>query len=49
MNNSGIHFEENLKELNGTNIRIYINNVEQNFRKYFVPKEGGIYTIKINV
>ena len=47
LNNSGIHFEENLKELNGTNIRIYINNAEQNFRKYFVPKEEGIYTIKI--
>ena len=47
LNNTAVHFEDNLKELNGKNIRIYINNVEQNFRKYFVPKEEGIYTIKI--
>ena len=36
-----------LKEMNETNTEIYINDIEYEFKKYFVPEKEGIYNIKI--
>ena len=36
-----------LEEMNETNTEIYINDIEYEFKKYFVPEKEGIYIIKI--
>jgi len=41
------HFHDFLKELNETNTKVYINDKEIPYKKYFIPKEEGIYDIKI--
>ena len=41
------HYHDYLKELNESNTRVFINNEEKIFKKYFIPKEEGIYDIKI--
>ena len=38
---------DNLKELNDSNVELYINNEKLNYRKYFNPKKEGIYEIKL--
>ena len=38
---------KNLKELNNLNIKIYINNINCDFQRYFIPIYEGIYSIKI--
>ena len=42
-----IHEHDNLKELNNNNVKIYIDEVPYKFCKYFIPKEKGMYTIRI--
>ena len=37
----------NLSELNEENTKLYINDKKQIFKKYFIPKETGIYKIKL--
>ena len=41
------HFHDNLKELNEYNTDLYINNNKYKYQKYFIPKKGGKYIIKI--
>ncbi len=36
-----------LKELNGSNVEIFINSKKYNYQKYFFPKKKGIYHINI--
>ena len=43
----GKHHVDNLKELNETNAKIFINGKENKYSKYFVPLEKGIYEIKL--
>ena len=38
---------ENLKELNGSNTKLYINKKEVKYKKYFIPDKSGIYNMKI--
>ena len=37
----------NLKELNESNVKVYINDEKYEFQKYFKPQKEGIYTIKL--
>ena len=49
-NNVEMKFDEEneeIKKLDKTNTKLYINNKEQEFKKYFIPKEEGQYEIKI--
>ena len=41
------HRHDFLKELNELNTKVFINNKEIKYNKYFIPKEDGIYDIKI--
>jgi len=43
------HRHDFLKELNELNTKVFINNKEIKYNKYFIPKEAGIYDIKILV
>ena len=43
------HFHDNLKELNEVNTKIYINEEEYKYSKYFIPYKKGIYKIKIKL
>ena len=51
--NESIYFLDNtegheyLKELNENNVKIYIDEKEYNYSKYFIPDKKGIYTIRI--
>ena len=51
--NERIYFLDNtkkheyLKELNENNVKIYIDEKEYNYLKYFIPTKEGIYTIRI--
>jgi len=38
---------DNLKELNELNTELYINDIKFKFKKYFIPKNEGIYEIKL--
>jgi len=38
---------DNLKELNENNVKLYINNKEYKYAKYFKPDREGIYQIKL--
>ena len=38
---------DNLKELNELNVELYINNIKNEYKKYFIPEKEGIYTIKL--
>ena len=40
-----LHNHDNLKELNVFNTKVFINNEEYRYRKFFVPKKEGIYPI----
>ena len=40
---------DHLKELNVSNTEIFINNEKYKFKKYFEPKEKGIYNINIKL
>ena len=40
-------YHNNLSELNETNVELYINDKEKKFKKYFVPKAEGLFTIKL--
>ena len=42
-----IHHHDNLPEINSSNTDIYINDKKEKFSKYFIPKIGGSYQIKI--
>ena len=44
-------YHDNLKELNESNIELFINNEKMEYRKYFIPKNEGIYSIilKFNI
>ena len=44
-NNDNIH--NNLKELTELNTELYINDIKQQFKKYFIPDKEDIYRIKI--
>ena len=37
------HHHDFLKELDDTNVELYINNKKQKYQKYFIPKEEGKY------
>ena len=39
----------NLKELNENNTKIYINNIEYKYCKYFKPEKVGLYEIRIEI
>jgi len=41
------HFHDNLKELNESNVDLYINNKKYKYNKYFKPEKEGIYKIKL--
>ena len=41
------HFHDNLKALNKSNTKLYINNNKYDYQKYFIPKKEGEYNIKI--
>ncbi len=41
------HHHDNLKELNKSNPKLYINNKEKEYTKYFYPTEGGIHSVKL--
>jgi len=43
------HRHDFLKELNELNTKVFINNKEIKYNKYFIPKKEGIYDIKIIV
>ena len=43
------HFHDNLKEMNELNTKLYINNKENKFRKYFIPERKGEYNIKLKI
>ena len=42
-----VHSHDNLKELNEQNTTLFINDVQQNFQKFFKPTEKGKYEIKL--
>ena len=39
------HHHDFLKELNESNVELYINNKKYNYQKYFIPEKQGIYEI----
>ena len=41
------HYHDYLNELNESNTKVYINDKEIKYKKYFTPKKEGIYDIKI--
>ena len=41
------HFHDNLKELNNTNVDLYIDDTKYDFKKYFTPDKEGEYSIKL--
>ena len=41
-------YHVNLKELNRENTQLFINEIELEYKKYFIPSEMGIYTIRLN-
>jgi len=41
------HYHENLKELNESNVDLYINDYKYKYKKYFIPDKEGIYKIKL--
>ena len=41
------HHHDLLKELNESNVELYINNKKEKYRKYFIPDKEGIYVIKL--
>ena len=41
------HFHDNLNVLNSNNVKLFINNKKQKFKKFFIPKKEGEYTIKL--
>ena len=41
------HLHDNLKELNSTNVDLYINNIKYDFKKFFTPDKEGEYSIKL--
>ena len=43
------HYHDNLKELNSLNTKLYINNIKNEYQKYFKPKHKGIYKIKLKL
>ena len=45
------HFHDNIKEFNKLNIELYINNRNEEYKKYFIPEKEGTYTIilKFNI
>ena len=42
-----MHKHDNLREINENNTKLYINNKQEIFKKYFIPKEIGNYEIKL--
>ena len=50
INNKEMKFDEEndeIKNLDKTNTKLYINQKEHEFQKYFIPNEEGIYEIKL--
>ena len=45
LNNAQNNTNEDLKKLNDSNVKLYINDKKYNFQKYFIPTEAGIYSI----
>ena len=45
----GKNSSEYLKELNEYNTKIFINDIEYKYKKYFKPEKEGIYSIKIEL
>ena len=41
------HYHDNLKELNETNVKLFINDIEHKYKKYFIPKKEGEYKIQL--
>ena len=44
-NENNEHFHDNLKELNELYTKLYINNKEYKYKKYFIPEKEGEYNI----
>ena len=42
-------FKEDLKDMNETNVKIYINDKEYSYKKYFIPEKEGTYIIKLEL
>ena len=40
-------YHDKIKEMNKLNTKIYINDKYQKYKKYFIPKKEGIYSIKL--
>jgi hypothetical protein len=38
---------DNLKELNESNVELYINDIQFKYKKYFRPEKEGIYNINL--
>ena len=47
--NNIVHNHDNLEEMNELNTILYIGDIEYKFKKYFIPKKEGLYTIKIQL
>ena len=41
------HNHDNLKELNESNVELYINNEKMKYKKYFNSEKEGLYEIKL--
>ena len=48
-NKTIIHHHDNLKELNESNVELFINNIKQKYTKYFKPLNEGIYKIRLQI
>ena len=48
-NKSINHHHDNLKELNESNVELFINNIKQKYTKYFKPLNEGIYKIRLQI
>ena len=47
--NNIVHNHDNLEEMNELNTILYIGDIKYKFKKYFIPKKEGLYTIKIQL
>ena len=45
--NKVYHFHDYLKELNDSNTELYINDIKYKYKKYFRPKQEGLYLVKL--
>ena len=49
INDNGVNGEKIVRELNENNTELYINEKKYKYTNYFIPKEKGIYNIKLKL